>query len=99
MHDQAGGDGDLLRRVARSLGERLNADIEAPVGERGSLVLGLARDVAHAGERQLAPLTAYMVGRYVELRGQSAGLSEAEALTEAVEAIAELTGDDATQPC
>jgi len=42
---------DLPRRAARVLGERLGGELEAPVGERGSLVLRLARDVAHAGER------------------------------------------------
>ena len=87
---------DLLRRAARVLGERLGGELEAPVGERGSLVLRLARDVAHAGERQQAPLTAYLVGRYVELRRQATGMSEADALAEAARDIATMTASDLT---
>lgn len=88
------GEGDLLRRAARVLGERLGKDLEPPVGERGSLLLQLARDVAHAGERQQAPLTAYLVGRYVELRRQAAGTSEADALAEAARDIATMTASE-----
>lgn len=32
------------------------------------LLLGLARDVAHATERRNAPLAAYLAGRYAEMR-------------------------------
>ena len=92
------GEGDLVRRVAALLGERLGAELEAPAGQRGSLVLRLARDVAHAGERQHAPLTAYLVGRYVELRRQATGMSEADALAEAARDIATMTASDPPEP-
>ena len=85
------GEADLLRRTARVLGERLGQDLDPPLGERGSLVLRMAHDIAHAGERQQAPLTAYLVGRYVELRRQATGMSEADALDEAARDIATLT--------
>ena len=91
-------EGDLLRRMARRLGERLGQDLEPPLGERGSLVLELARDVAHAGDRRQAPLTAYLVGRYVELRRQADGMSEAEALAEAARDIATLTASELPGP-
>lgn len=59
----------------------------APELARRALILRLARDVAHAGERQEAPLATYLVGRYVERRG-AAGVSEDGALEEAAEMVA-----------
>ena len=57
------------------------ADAE-PKREARALLLRLARDIAHATERQNAPLATYIVGRYVELRGRD-GVAEQEALAEA----------------
>ena len=45
-------------------------------------LLGIARDVAHASERQNAPLAAYLIGRFVQDAVLS-GVSEPEALREA----------------
>ena len=52
-----------------------------------ALILRLARDVAHAGERQEAPLATYLVGRYVQRR-LAAGVSENVALEEAARMVA-----------
>jgi hypothetical protein len=82
----------LLEGLSRRLGERVGGVLQPPVGERGALLLRLARDVAHAGERQQAPLAAYLVGRYVELRRAATGAAELEALAEAAEVVAALVG-------
>ena len=91
-------EGDLIARIARTLGKRVGGDLQAPTGLRGSRVLRLARDVAHAGERQQAPLAAYLVGRYVQMRQSSVGMAEADALAEATRDIARLTGSEDPGP-
>jgi hypothetical protein len=90
MND-AQGQGDLLDQFIRLLDGRVAGSLQAPASERRALILRLAHDVAHAGERQEAPLATYMIGRYVELR-RAAGASEAEALAEAAEAVSTATG-------
>jgi hypothetical protein len=79
----------LLERLAAELGlagawEDGARDRLSP--QQRALLLGLARDVAHAGERQDAPLASYLVGRFVQAR-VGAGISPAEALQEAAAAL------------
>jgi hypothetical protein len=65
-----------------------------PKRRQRALILRLARDVAHAGERQNAPLATYLAGRYVEFRhGQ--GVSAEAALAEVAGVMAELGLDGA----
>ena len=93
MSETQSGD-DLLSRLAGMLGGRVQPSGEslaAPELDRRALILRLARDVAHATERQNAPLATYLVGRYVELR-RSAGGTESQALAEAASIIDALAG-------
>lgn len=71
-----------LEALAESLGCGLGDDeIDA--------VLDLARVVAHGSERRFAPVSAYLVGRYVAARtAPGTGVSRAEALAEAAAAAA-----------
>jgi hypothetical protein len=57
-------------------------------------LLRIARDVAHATERQNAPLAAYLIGRFVQ-HCVRAGMSEAAALDEAAEVVRSLIGEGA----
>jgi len=68
---------DFARRCAE-IAARHNASIEAPRLEAdvSREVLDLTRVVAHASERQFAPLAAFMAGRAVErIAAVRAGLS------------------------
>jgi Domain of unknown function (DUF6457) len=77
-------DPDLLARLASALtdaapeGSRL---VPLDLRER-ALLLSIARDVAHASERQNAPLASYLIGRFVQMR-MTAGAAESEALAAA----------------
>jgi hypothetical protein len=62
-----------------------------PEHERRATLLRVARDIAHASERQSAPLATYLAGRYVELRRQD-GVDEDEALGEVAAAVGRVTG-------
>jgi hypothetical protein len=96
MDQLAPGDATLVERLAAALaaGER---DREAPLPisdpRHRALLLRLARDVAHAGERQDAPLTSYLIGRFVEAR-RAAGMPEAEALAAAAAIVSGLVPGD-----
>ena len=86
-------DSDLLHRLALALnasaaeGARL---VPLDLGER-ALLLRIARDVAHASERQNAPLASYLIGRFVQKR-ISAGVAESEALAGAAAIVSSLAG-------
>jgi hypothetical protein len=89
----APGGPSLLERVAAAL-----ASAEAGTGAtfaglappQRARLLRLARDIAHTGERQDAPLASYLIGRFVERRSAE-GASDEEALGEAARLIEELT--------
>jgi len=55
-------------------------------------VLELARIVAHGSERMYAPLSTFLAGQFVAELVRTAGVSRAEALTEAI-AVAKRTLD------
>ena len=55
-------------------------------------LLRIARDVAHATERQNAPLAAYLIGRFVQ-DCVAAGISEAAALDRVSEVVRSLIGE------
>ena len=86
-------DSDLLHRLASALnasaadGARL---VPLDLGER-ALLLRIARDVAHASERQNAPLASYLIGRFVQMR-MCAGVAESEALAGAAAIVNSLAG-------
>jgi hypothetical protein len=86
-------DSDLLRRLASALsaataeGARL---VPLGLAER-ALLLRIARDVAHASERQNAPLASYLIGRFVQLR-VTAGVAESDALADAAAMVTSLAG-------
>jgi hypothetical protein len=69
--------------------------------EEVEIVLGLARDVAHATERRYAPLAAYVTGKFVLDRFRT-GVLPAQALDDAVAVARELLeagdGDSAEAP-
>jgi Domain of unknown function (DUF6457) len=85
---------DLLRALASALsGSDPPSAHLAPLEPRDrALLLRIARDVAHATERQNAPLTAYVIGRYVQV-AVAAGGSESEALTRAAAIVNSLVGE------
>lgn len=89
--------GDLLTELASTLSAARAATVTlGPVdpGTRARL-LHIARDVAHATERQNAPLAAYLVGRFVEA-AISSGVSEADALEDAAAVVRALIGEEAS---
>lgn len=86
-------DSDLLRRLTSALNESTSQGSRlAPLdlGER-ALLLRIARDVAHASERQNAPLASYLIGRFAQ-QSMSAGVAESEALARAAAIVNSLTG-------
>jgi Domain of unknown function (DUF6457) len=86
---------DLLTQLASSL-KAARGDVltlgPVDLGTRAQL-LHIARDVAHATERQNAPLAAYLIGRFVE-DSVRAGTSETDALEEAASVVRSLIGED-----
>jgi hypothetical protein len=83
---------DILERLAASLAEIAGAPSLAaavPERERRAALLRVARDIAHASERQNAPLATYLAGRYVERRRQ-AGVDEGHALEEVARLVGQL---------
>jgi hypothetical protein len=80
----------------------LASKLDAVHGARGGLqavdlagrarLLRIARDVAHATERQNAPIAAYLIGRFVQ-DALEAGVSEAAALDQAAEVVRSLIGE------
>lgn len=86
-------DSDLLARLASALsGETSPGAAVVPLDDRErALLLRIARDVAHASERQNAPLASYLIGRFVQM-SMSAGAAEAEALARAAAIVNSLAG-------
>jgi Domain of unknown function (DUF6457) len=87
---------DLLSELASTLSAARGATGAVPpldIAGRARL-LRIARDVAHATERQNAPLSAYLIGRFVQDAVRS-GVSEADALDRAESVVRLLIGDAA----
>ncbi len=93
MTDLPGGP-DILGDLASKLSAaRAGEPALAPVDlAKRSQLLRIARDVAHATERQNAPLAAYLIGRFVQ-DNVAAGMSEAAALDQAAEVVRSLIGE------
>jgi hypothetical protein len=84
---------DLLRRLASALSDPASEGarlVPLDPGER-ALLLRIARDVAHASERQNAPLASYLIGRFVQM-SVSAGITESEALARAAVIVSSVAG-------
>lgn len=91
--DDVGGNDGLLTELASRLSAALATVGFEPVDLRGrAKLLRIARDVAHATERQNAPLAAYMIGRFVQDAARS-GISEADALDQAGAVVRTLIGE------
>ena len=91
MSDVSGND-DLLTELASKLSAALETGGFDAVDLRGrAKLLRIARDVAHATERQNAPLAAYLIGRFVQDAVRS-GISEADALDQAEVVVRNLIG-------
>jgi Domain of unknown function (DUF6457) len=91
--DGEASESDLLGRLASALsGESAGDATLVPLDARErALLLRIARDVAHASERQNAPLASYLVGRFAQM-SMSAGVSESEALARAAAVVNSLAG-------
>jgi hypothetical protein len=88
--------GDVLSELASQLSAvgGLAASLE-PLDLAGrAKLLRVARDVAHATERQNAPLAAFLIGRFVEGSVRS-GISPADALDAAASVVRSLIGEGA----
>ena len=86
-------DPDLLHRLASALSGSASEEsrlVPLDLRER-ALLLHVARDVAHASERQNAPLARYLIERFVQL-SISAGVAESEALARAAAIVNSLAG-------
>lgn len=92
--DGATPDSDLLSKLASALGDpRSSAPESQPLDTRSrALVLRIARDVAHATERQNAPLASYLIGRFVQ-SSVAAGTSEPDALARAAAIVTSVVGE------
>jgi hypothetical protein len=87
-------DTDLLEHLASALTDAApegSGLVPLDLRER-ALLLSIARDVAHASERQNAPLASYLIGRFVQMR-MSAGVAESEALAGAAAIVNSLAGE------
>lgn len=84
----------ILTRLATSLAAATSLPALAtavPQRRRRAVLLRIARDIAHASERQNAPLATYLAGRYVEMRLR-AGIDEDAALDEIAALVAPIAG-------
>jgi hypothetical protein len=88
--------GDILADLAAKLDAAGSAagDLEPVDLAKRAQLLRIARDVAHATERQNAPLAAYLIGRFVQTC-LAAGMTEAAALDRATEVVRSLIGEGA----
>lgn len=77
----------LAARLSAATGDPV---LPVPDRERRAALLRAARDVAHASERQNAPLATYLVGRFVAQR-VAAGMQEDTAVAEAARIVDEVT--------
>lgn len=85
---------DLLSQLASALSSpgASPSDLQPLDLRERALLLRIARDVAHATERQNAPLVSYLIGRYVQ-SSTSAGISESDALARAAAIVTSLVGE------
>jgi hypothetical protein len=86
--------GDILAELAAkldALGDGAGGLDPVDLAKRGQL-LRIARDVAHATERQNAPLVAYLIGRFVQTC-VGAGMTEAAAIDRAAEVVRSLIAE------
>jgi hypothetical protein len=85
---------DLLRELASALSDSdpQSARVELFDLRERALLLRVARDVAHATERQNAPLASYLIGRFVQT-AVTAGASESDALERAAALVRSLLGE------
>jgi hypothetical protein len=92
----AAGDADLLAHLASELSGALSEGhgVEAIDLAARAHLLRIARDVAHATERQNAPLAAYLIGRFVQDAVRS-GTSQMDAIEQAGSVVRSLIGDPA----
>jgi Domain of unknown function (DUF6457) len=90
---------DMLSELASKLSAARGGEtaLEPVDLAKRARLLRIARDVAHATERQNAPLAAYLIGRFVQ-DAVLAGMSEAAALDEAAEVIRSLVGEGGDSP-
>lgn len=91
---EAPGDSDVLGELASRLsaaGNGTGALEPIDLALRGRL-LRIARDVAHATERQNAPLAAYLIGRFVQEAIRS-GTSQRDAVEQASSVVASIIGE------
>jgi hypothetical protein len=85
--------GDILAELAANLNAAGAAGgLEAVDLAKRAKLLRIARDVAHATERQNAPLAAYLIGRFVQTC-VGAGMTEAAAIDQAAEVVRSLIGE------
>ncbi len=84
----------MLRRLASALheAEPAGGDLDPLDLHNRALLLRIARDIAHATERQNAPLAAYLIGRFVQV-SVTAGRSESDALAAAASIVHALIGE------
>jgi len=90
------GDSEVLGQLALRLtaaGDGAGALEPIDLAVRARL-LRIARDVAHATERQNAPLAAYLIGRFVQDAMRS-GMSQRDAVEQAASAVASIIGEPA----
>jgi hypothetical protein len=87
-------DSDLLSHLASALTipGSSSADLQPLEPRERALLLRIARNVAHATERQNAPLASYLIGRFVQ-SSTSTGVSEADALARAAAIVTSLVGE------
>ncbi len=84
----------MLRRLASALIHAApdSGDLEPLDLHDRALLLRIARDIAHATERQNAPLAAYLIGRFVQV-SVAAGSSESGALAAAASIVRSLISE------
>jgi uncharacterized protein DUF6457 len=85
---------DLLAQLASALSDAgpSSPDLHPLEPRERALLLRLARNIAHATERQNAPLASYLIGRYVQ-SSTSSGLTGSDALAQAAAIVTSLVGD------
>jgi hypothetical protein len=89
------GSEDLISELASKLGALRDAGGLEPLDLAGrARLLRIARDIAHATERQNAPLAAFLIGRFVQ-GAMLSGVTQSEALDEAASVVRSLIGDGA----
>jgi hypothetical protein len=95
MTDAPAGPDVLAELASRLSAERGDSGVLTPIDLiKRARLLRIARDVAHATERQNAPLAAYLIGRFVQ-DAVGAGMSESDALDQAAEVVRSLIGESA----